>query len=306
MGDFCQHLYCEKVYKYCLNDISLYVRITKKESAMELTKNLLLSEDMSFAVEKYTYNLSVNMKAAHYHDHYEMLYVLENERRITVNNQAYTLKADTIALIPPYTPHRTIAGGKTPETRILVNFKESYVHWLVDKLNIDLLSCFDPASSVIELGAHATDVRNTLIRLCSVYESRELYSESRAMLILGDVLMTLSSITGERPYSRSFFDVIKYIETHYSEKITLDDLSQRFFMSKYTFLRKFKMHTGMGLPAYVNEIRLINAKNMLASGAKITEAAIACGFESLSNFDRVFRKETGISPREYVRQSVGK
>lgn len=270
---------------------------------MELTKNLLLSEDMSFAVEKYTYNSAINMQAAHYHDHYEMLYVLENERRITVNNQAYTLKEDTIALIPPYTPHRTIAGEKTPETRILVNFKESYVHWLAEKLNIDLLSCFDPASSVIDLGAHSADVKNTLMRLCTVSASGAPYSESRAMLILGEVLMTLSAITGERPYSRSFFDVIKYIETHYSEKITLDGLASRFFMSKYTFLRKFKTHTGMGLPAYVNEIRLINAKNMLSSGAKITETAMACGFESLSNFDRVFRKETGMSPREFVNKS---
>ena len=96
--------------------------------------------------------------------------MLENERRITVNNQAYTLKEDTIALIPPYTPHRTIAGGKTPETRILVNFKESYVRWLAEKLNIDLLSCFDPASSVIDLGAHSADVKNTLMRLCTVSE----------------------------------------------------------------------------------------------------------------------------------------
>ena len=58
--------------------------------------------------------------------------------------------------------------------------------------------------------------------------------------------------------------------------------------------------TGMGLPAYVNTIRLINAKAMLSSGAKVAEAAMACGFESLSNFDRVFRRETGMSPREYV------
>ena len=273
---------------------------------MELTKNLLLSEDMSFAVEKYTYNSAINMLTAHYHDHYEMLYVLENERRITVNNQAYTLNEDTIALIPPYTPHRTITGGKTPETRILVNFKESYVRWLAEKLNVDIFSCFNPASAVVRLGDRACDVRNALIRLCSVSKSGEVYGESRAMLILADVLMILSSITGERPWSRSFFDVIKYVETHYSERITLDELSARFFMSKYTFLRKFKMHTGMGLPAYVNAIRLINAKNMLSEGVKITEAAMACGFESLSNFDRVFRRETGMSPREYVRQSVGK
>lgn len=274
---------------------------------MQLTKNLLLSEDMAFAVEKHTYHSASNMSESHYHDHYEMLYVLENERHIIVNNQTYTLSSGNIALIAPYTPHRTMAGDRTPQTRILVNFKESFIRWLVDKLNIDFLSCFNPASAVVELGESAGDVRAMLLRLLEVSErTGDTSAEGRSMLILGDILMTLSAITGERPYSASFFDVIKYIETHYSEKITLDDLASRFFMSKYTFLRKFKRHTGMGLPAYVNTIRLINAKNMLASGAKVAECAMACGFESLSNFDRVFRKETGMSPREYVRLASSK
>ena len=271
---------------------------------MKLTKNLLLSEDMSFAIEKYTYNSRVSMNSAHYHDHYEILYVMENERRIVVNNQTYTLKSDTIALIPPYTPHRTVTGGKGPETRILVNFKESFVRWIIEKLNVDFLSCFNPASAVIELGELGDEIRDMLLKLCSLTERDECYKDSRSMLVLADILMAISALTGERPYNRSFFDIIKYIETHYSEKITLESLSSRFFMSKYTFLRKFKAHTGMGLPAYVNEIRLINARNMLASGAKVTEAAMACGFESLSNFDRVFRGEMGMSPREYVKLAL--
>ena len=118
---------------------------------MQLTKNLLLSEDMAFAVEKHTYHSASNMSESHYHDHYEMLYVLENERHIIVNNQTYTLNSGNIALIAPYTPHRTTAGERTPQTRILVNFKESFIRWLVDKLNIDFLSCFNPASAVVVL-----------------------------------------------------------------------------------------------------------------------------------------------------------
>ena len=167
---------------------------------MQLTKNLLLSEDMAFAVEKHTYHMASSMSESHYHDHYEMLYVLENERHITVNNRTYVLSSGNIALIAPYTPHRTTAGERTPQTRILVNFKESFIRWLVDKLNIDFLSCFNPASAVVELGEAAGDVRAMLLRLLEVSErAGDTSAEGRSMLILGDILMTLSAITGEYP-----------------------------------------------------------------------------------------------------------
>ena len=55
----------------------------------------------------------------------------------------------------------------------------------------------------------------------------------------------------------------------------------------------------MSLPVYLNTIRVINAKKRIAEGMKITEAAMECGYESVSNFDRVFRKEVGMTPAQY-------
>jgi AraC-like DNA-binding protein len=115
------------------------------------------------------------------------------------------------------------------------------------------------------------------------------------------MLLCLHSLSGENSHPQSFFDVTKYIETHFNENLTLEILAKKFFMSKFTFLRKFKKHTGMGLPSYLNTIRIINAKKMLADGARVLEAAMACGFESLSSFDRVFRRECKMTPREYKR-----
>lgn len=272
---------------------------------MKLSKNLLLSDDMPFAIEKRTFLKKNTMNESHYHSHYELLYVLENERRLIVNNREYSLNSGTVALIAPYTPHRTVAGDRSPETRILVNFTESLVHPILDGMGVDFLSIFNPASPVLELSGNSDALKDMLLRLLDVSEREDTpHREARCALILSDALFLLYGISGEGGHTRTFFDVTKYIERHFAERITLDSLAKRFFMSKYTFLRKFKAHTGMGLPAYVNTIRLINAKAMLSSGAKVAEAAMACGFESLSNFDRVFRRETGMSPREYVNLAI--
>ena len=267
---------------------------------MELSKNLLSHEDMPFAIERHTYHRKSTMNEVHYHDHYEILYVLENERQIVVNQQTYSLNQNTIALIAPYTPHRTIAGERTPQTRILVNFKESFIHKISTLFSADALLCFNPASAVISLDENATAVRRALIEMLKISEGGATpFGEERCSLLLFEMLLRLSAGIDSKAQDRSFFDITKYIETHFSEKITLDTISKKFFMSKFTFLRKFKAHTGVGLPAYINTIRIINAKKMLSRGERVSDVAMACGFESLSSFDRAFQKECDMSPREY-------
>lgn len=269
---------------------------------MQLSQNLLSSEDAAYAIEKHTYHRKSTMHDVHYHNHYEILYMLENEREIIVNQQRFKLNRDSIALIAPYTPHRTIAGEKTPETRILVNFTESFIHEISEKLNADVLSLFNPACPVVALGESEGEIREGLLRLLKIAEDKDArYNKERSALILSELLLCMFKLVGEQRGTRSFFDVTKYIETHFAENLTLDILAKRFFMSKFTFLRKFKQHTGTGLPAYLNTIRIINAKKMLSDGVRVSEAAMACGFESLSSFDRAFKKECKMTPREYKR-----
>ena len=257
---------------------------------------------MPFAIEKRTYLNKNTMSEAHYHSHYEMLYVMENERYLVANERKYILNKGTIALIAPYTPHRTIAGERSPETRILINFTESFVHRVLEGIGVDCLSVFNPANPIVTLGCESERVRSIFEMMLGISACEdEPYKDERCAMLLSEVLLGLRGVVGEAERERTLFDATKYIEMHFAEHITLDTLAKRFFMSKYTFLRKFKTHTGVGLPAYVNTIRIINAKRMLSDGCGITECAMACGFESLSNFDRVFRKETGLSPREYIK-----
>ncbi|MBQ7794671.1 MAG: AraC family transcriptional regulator, partial [Clostridia bacterium] len=251
---------------------------------MFFSGNLLSDSDLGFAIQKLTYFERATMPELHYHDHYEILYVTKNERFLTVNGNRYTLNDSSIALIPPYIPHLTEAGEKIPQERVLINFREDFIHKIRSALNTDILSCFNPAAPIIIIDSSADKINLLINQLLELSQSTSRNNDELLLLCLCNFLMHLCEFSVEYTNYSSFFEVIKFTERNFGEKITLDMLSQKFYMSKYTILRKFKEYTGMGLPEYLNTIRVINAKKQLADSEKIINVALSCGFGSVPNF----------------------
>lgn len=94
--------------------------------------------------------------------------------------------------------------------------------------------------------------------------------------------------------------ILKYIEEHYMEHITIEDMAAVSYYSKSHFMKFFKLHMGTSFIEYLNEYRLLMAGRLLASSDEtILEIAEKCGFENLSYFNRMFRKKYGISPGKW-------
>ncbi len=93
-----------------------------------------------------------------------------------------------------------------------------------------------------------------------------------------------------------------YIDKNFSERISLDHLSERFFLSK-NFLRvKFKEIMGISPHEYLNKVRISNAKTMLrTSDSTVSDIAFACGFESQVYFNYSFKRSTNSTPSDYRR-----
>ena len=94
-------------------------------------------------------------------------------------------------------------------------------------------------------------------------------------------------------------EVSRYIDTHLSESISVEDLSNLVHMSKYHFLRKFKDITGVTAHTFITNKRLIRASEMLKNGQNITQVYQSCGFSDYSAFLRNFKKTFGVSPGKY-------
>ena len=93
-------------------------------------------------------------------------------------------------------------------------------------------------------------------------------------------------------------EVIEYINEHLFEEISLDMLSQKFYLSKVHLTRKFKSYVGSTIWEYISTKRLIRAKELLKSGKWPTEVAEICGFNDYSTFYRAYKQKYGVSPKE--------
>lgn len=95
-------------------------------------------------------------------------------------------------------------------------------------------------------------------------------------------------------------EALKYIDRHIEESITLEALSEKFFLSPFYFHRLFSMIVGKSLAAYIRDRRILYACEQLCNTEKtILDIALDSGFTSAQSFSRTFRAVQGVSPSEY-------
>jgi AraC-like DNA-binding protein len=101
-------------------------------------------------------------------------------------------------------------------------------------------------------------------------------------------------------------DVYTFIRENFYKPISLNDISKVAKMSPFAFSRYFKKNCGSGFVEYLNQVRTNKACYLLRETEyQIQDIAVDCGFLSISNFNKQFRKTVGISPRDYRAQYVG-
>ena len=96
-------------------------------------------------------------------------------------------------------------------------------------------------------------------------------------------------------------NVTEYINQHYADSLTIDQLAEQFFVSKYHLMHEFSQKTGTSVYRYLMQQRLHAVCELLERGTVPNEAYLLCGFKDYANFYRAFRSAYGQSPREYAR-----
>lgn len=95
-------------------------------------------------------------------------------------------------------------------------------------------------------------------------------------------------------------NVLSYLDEHFTEAISLDDLAKKFYISKYYLSREFKKEYGTTIIQYILTKKITNAKELLRySDASIEEIALLCGIDDASYFNKIFRRMEGCTASEY-------
>ena len=104
-------------------------------------------------------------------------------------------------------------------------------------------------------------------------------------------------ITGQK---KDLLPLKMYIDEHFTEKITLDDLSERFYINKFYLTRIFKEQYGVSINTYIGQLRITKAKQLLRfTEYTLEDIGLQCGIGELNYFSRMFKKVEGMAPSRY-------
>jgi AraC-like DNA-binding protein len=105
--------------------------------------------------------------------------------------------------------------------------------------------------------------------------------------------------------SRRIDKIMHFINTNYQRKITQEEVARKIGMNTAAFCRYFKEKTGKNFIFFVNEMRVSFAcKLLIENYLSITQICFECGFNNISNFNRMFKRQTGFTPGAYQRQFI--
>jgi len=96
-----------------------------------------------------------------------------------------------------------------------------------------------------------------------------------------------------------YTNLVDYIEEHLDEELSLERLADEFYVSKYHIAHVFKDNIGLSIHQYITKKRLTHCQEAIRAKMNITEVYHTYGFGDYSSFYRAFKKEFGISPKEY-------
>ncbi len=248
----------------------------------------------------------------HYHNFYEIIYVLEGEYSALIEDQTYYLKKGDFLLVDCNVMHKYhyVEGKHEHSKRILLWITRQMLESLSEG-GVDLSACFRKNAYHFPI-YYEEMLRGFLFKLAmSEIIDMELPG-ARAVLDKGYLTLFfvyLNALCGRREYLFTAENMAEhpmvetvsaYVEEHIAEPILVETLAEQVHMSKYHFLRKFKELTGMTVHSFVINKRLIRACEALKEGKKsVTEIYQETGFADYSSFLRSFHRVYGIAPSRY-------
>ena len=251
-------------------------------------------------VERISSDKKQNACKVHYHKHYEIYYLLSGNRTYLIGDQILKIYANGIVLIPPGLPHQTF--GEEFE-RILINFnRESLCKIFSDNFVDGLLKAFDN----YYIPPQQTNGRNLFDSILQNYQRG---NERMTTLQLAELLACFNDYFSSEdkkrvlpPSSNSplLDNIINYVNDNYNTINTIEEIANRFYISKYYFCHLFSKEIGLPPVAYLTNVKISRACDYLrTTNMSITEISTRCGFNSSSYFFRIFKKNIRLSPLQY-------
>ncbi|NLK93835.1 MAG: AraC family transcriptional regulator [Clostridiales bacterium] len=246
----------------------------------------------------------------HYHEFDKIIIFLKGDVTYMIEGKNYKLKPYDIVIVNHNHIHKPNINFNIPYERIIIYVSPNFIKaYKTD--NYDLSLCFQKAkaehSNVLRINSLATSklfeitnkLEDSLIKKSYAYE---LYNKILFLEFM--INLNKAAINNELEYIKTKYNkkvntIIEYINSNLDNDLSLDSLSKKFFISKYHMIRQFKAETGVTLGKFINNKRLLLARDLILEDLPLTEVCYKCGFKDYSTFSRRFKEMFHVSPSKF-------
>lgn len=253
----------------------------------------------------------------HFHSGYEIIFVTQGASKFTINDNVSTCNKNSLLFLNDLEKHKMDLID-TPYSRYMIIIESDYLNNIIK--DPVLLSIFknrweNPGNEFNIKNKHVKFINDTFYNLYQIYSKMDNYWHMEFISILCNLIIFLyREYPGKFPLShirksdQRMLDIQSFLDDNFKKDITLDSLSERFFISKYYLAHSYKKITGFTIKQYILLKRISFAKNQLYyTDDSVTDIAMACGFNSQSNFIRIFSQKEDMTPlqfRKYYRTTT--
>ena len=257
----------------------------------------------------------------HSHNYYEFYLFLEGDISMEIFKSDgsvinSTMTPGDMMIVPPGIRHHAIMheSDKTYKRFVFWISKECCNNLMEE--SVDYMYVMQRAEAFHKYIYHLApaqyhQVESKFLRLLEETSQQRYASTAFSHLCLCDLILTINRIVYDEDHSQTdndeltlFQNIISYVEGNLEDTLSLDDIAGKFYVSKYYVAHLFKDTLGISLHQYIIKKRLDECRGAIINGEGITSTYQRFGFRDYSSFFKAFKKEYGMSPKDY--QSVYK
>ena len=243
----------------------------------------------------------------HVHPSVEIIYVLEGDPRVTVQDKVYEAHPEDIIVVNANKRHSYRA-----DSDVLIGYVEINFHMLTELLGTNQI--FFWCNSVLNKSAVFDDMRQVLKQIFGQYFEKSGYGRvllqnmyyQLLQILVGNFMVQTDDrrLDSERNQDEDrIAEIINYIHGNYMNKISLAELSETLFLSVPYLSKYIKKKMGMNFMEYVNSIRLFHAvDDLLYTNNSVTSISLENGFASVAAFTKLLKASCGLTPSQYRQQ----
>ena len=283
----------------------------KEFSSCKLAMEHCASTQKFAVAHLYKEEKTMNM---HIHDCYEIYYSISGGKQFLIDNKFYSIESGDLFIINQYESHYLTQIDQMIHERIVLSIHPEYVKRLSSD-ETDLDECFKNHTGKFQhkISLNKEQQNRFLYYVNKITDANQYAHDILEEAAFLELLVMINSISKSNntvddisgfTYHTQVHQILAYINQNITSTITLETLSNHFYLSQSYICRVFKGATGTTINKYIIARRISIAKALLNDGASVTQAYEQSGFNDYNSFYKSFIKAVGITPKKYSQCSI--